>query len=347
MDKLTNTLHMKVVHGKPDTVKKMMELVKGKILQNTGSLFFMGALFLSDDGVFEEKLKILLDAGVDLNDDDICGDTILHKAIQEEKLEKTRILLKNRANLYKKNNKGLTPYDIAAELKDKALLMDIIEAGADVEYPDDRGRTALHRACLDNDVELVKFLLKKGADPHRRCINTETPLTFAVYQKNFHIVDLLLSDADKKIKVPTDWHPGILLRVLAENQSELFMKMIGCCSEKQVTLSRLLESIEQDVEANYEDEGFDDDVFEAHKKTLSIFVRAVLDLDPGGKVYLVDFLKSLALSGEEKYLKFIVSIAGVTDKLGEQLKALSSELHAKGMKKVSHSLDAALKHKLN
>ncbi len=93
---------MKVVHGKPDTVKKMMELVKGKILQNTGSLFFMGALFLSDDGVFEEKLKILLDAGVDLNDDDICGDTILHKAIQEEKLEKTRILLKNRANLYKK-----------------------------------------------------------------------------------------------------------------------------------------------------------------------------------------------------------------------------------------------------
>lgn len=225
--------------------------------------------------------------------------------------------------------------------------MDIIEAGADVEYPDDRGRTALHRACLDNDVELVKFLLKKGADPYRQCVNTETPLTFAVYQKNFHIFDLLLSDADKKIKVPTDWHPGILLRVLAENQSELFMKMIGCCSEKQVTLSRLLESIEQDVEANYEDEGFDDDVFEAHKKTLSLFVRAVLDLDPGGKVYLVDFLKSLALSGEEKYLEFIVSIAGVTDKLGEQLKALSSELHAKGMKKISHSLDAALKHKLN
>lgn len=345
VDRLTNALYVKLMHGKTATVKKMVDLAKGETLRNINHFLLLDALFLCDGISFEEKLKILVDAGVDLNTENSDGETILHRACKERKLKKIEILLHHGANPYQKNHKGQAPYDIAVELKDNDLLMGIIKAGADVDYPDDRGRTALHRACLDNDVDLVKFLLKKGADPHRGCINKETPLTFAVYQKNFHIVDLLLSDADKKIKVPTDWHPGVLLRLLGENQSELFMKMIGCCADKQVTLSSLLELIELDVEANYDDEEFDDDVFKAHKKTLSIFVKAVMDLDQGDKIYLVDFLKNLALSGGEKYLEFALSMAGVTDKLRDPLKAVSVELHAKGMKKASHILDAALKHK--
>ncbi|UPA54908.1 ankyrin repeat domain-containing protein [Wolbachia pipientis] len=64
-----------------------------------------------------EKIKSLVESGVDLNECSSNGNTPLHKAIMLENIPVVRLLLTNCAKLFIKNKKGETAYDLS---KDKA-----------------------------------------------------------------------------------------------------------------------------------------------------------------------------------------------------------------------------------
>lgn len=61
-----------------------------------------------------------------------------------------------------------------------------------INIKDRNGLTALHHACKNNNLEMVEFLLEKGANVHAINRASQTPLYEAITNKNIEIIKLLL-----------------------------------------------------------------------------------------------------------------------------------------------------------
>jgi ankyrin repeat protein/uncharacterized glyoxalase superfamily protein PhnB len=84
---------------------------------------------------------------------------------------------------------------------DQAAVRLPIEQAADVNVPKLDGMTALHRACYEDNIDLVRVLLASGANPNVATRFGVTPLALAIENTNAAIVEELLkhraaADAD-------------------------------------------------------------------------------------------------------------------------------------------------------
>ena len=81
----------------------------------------------------------------------------------------------------------------AALDNDLSRIKVLLDTGCDINLADSAGYTALHYAARSNHINLVKFLILKGA-----CVNCqtraggETPLHRAAYMGNQEIIELLV-----------------------------------------------------------------------------------------------------------------------------------------------------------
>ncbi|RDD34218.1 ankyrin repeat protein [Wolbachia endosymbiont of Cylisticus convexus] len=57
---------------------------------------------------------------------------------------------------------------------------------------DEQGNTPLHTAAWEGNLEVVKLLLKHGADVHAENFERKTPLHFAAWEGGLKVVKLLL-----------------------------------------------------------------------------------------------------------------------------------------------------------
>lgn len=71
---------------------------------------------------------------------------------------------------------GRTHIHNAVNENDIAKLAELIAAGKDINAQDDNGWTALHFAAQDRNIEMIKLLLKHGADPNLIDIYGNGPL---------------------------------------------------------------------------------------------------------------------------------------------------------------------------
>jgi len=83
---------------------------------------------------------------------------------------------------------------IASEKGSLDLVSKLLELEAHLELKDNWGNTALFYAidAKQNNLQIVSFLLDKGADPNAKCKNGTTPLFRAVEINNLLIVETLL-----------------------------------------------------------------------------------------------------------------------------------------------------------
>ncbi|XP_016840542.1 L-asparaginase 1 isoform X1 [Nasonia vitripennis] len=76
--------------------------------------------------------------------------------------------------------------------KDTMKLSSLKRYGADISQPNADGRTALHIACCEGDITVVRHLLKMGANVHIKDRFNRTPLTDAIEHDRPEIIKLLL-----------------------------------------------------------------------------------------------------------------------------------------------------------
>ena len=89
---------------------------------------------------------------------------------------------------------GLTPLHVAL-LQQRPLMFDtLIELKADVNLPDNTGRTVIFEAVRRGKLEIVKKLIKKSATVNFRDKYGNTPLHVAASMENFDIVLELLKN---------------------------------------------------------------------------------------------------------------------------------------------------------
>ena len=79
----------------------------------------------------------------------------------------------------------------AAEDNNSATVMQLLNEGADINYADSRGNTALINAVSKGNVALVRFLVQRGANIHRK-YNESTALVWAVRAGRSEIARILI-----------------------------------------------------------------------------------------------------------------------------------------------------------
>ena len=93
-------------------------------------------------------------------------------------------------------------------LGDQKKLESLEGYDADFNASDYSGRTALHVAASTGQVDLVKWLLGRGASVHSRDTNNETPLLAAVKAGHLEIVRVSLMNMMRVITNCTYLDPG-------------------------------------------------------------------------------------------------------------------------------------------
>lgn len=143
----------------------------------------------------EKLMKYLLESGRNPNEPDNNGRTALHIAAAEGYTKCVETLLEHGANANSRDLEGRVPlweaihgrndgiaqvlWDkgarlsngdegrflcMAAQRSDIQLLLALLKYGADINAPNKYGVTALHAAISENRLEVVNFLVQKGAD---------------------------------------------------------------------------------------------------------------------------------------------------------------------------------------
>ncbi|WP_457625261.1 ankyrin repeat domain-containing protein [Persephonella sp.] len=80
---------------------------------------------------------------------------------------------------------------VAAQLGDIDRVRLAIAKGADVNYQDEKGGTALHWAVFYGHKEIVKLLLMQGADPYLKDKNGISPVDVARINQKKEILKML------------------------------------------------------------------------------------------------------------------------------------------------------------
>jgi ankyrin repeat protein len=138
-----------------------------------------------------EKIKELINLGVDVNIKDKNGSTALIYASRNGYKDIVELLLKYKADINIKNKFGNTALIYALRNGYKEIVELLLKYKADVNIKDNYGSTALILASYNGHIEIVELLLKHGADVNIQNLSGNTALILASYNEHKEIVELL------------------------------------------------------------------------------------------------------------------------------------------------------------
>ncbi|MDX1900727.1 MAG: ankyrin repeat domain-containing protein [Gammaproteobacteria bacterium] len=172
-----------------------VSVVKEYIRQNSYSFslaldILNEALLCAAAGNYPEVVRILLEAGANIDHRDIDGETPLMYAVLNGSLGMVQALINHKANIRLTNMKGETALHFAVK-EDIHKVRALIDAGADVNDENDDGQTPLFYVFEEEDVpreestrlEIVNALIQADADVNHEDIDGYTPLMFATFER--------------------------------------------------------------------------------------------------------------------------------------------------------------------
>ena len=136
-----------------------------------------------------EMTKLLIDAGADVNAKDEYGQTAISYTDNQETV---KLLVDAGADLTLKDDRG-NYVGIRTAIRTPEALKKLEEAGLDVKtYTQSDGTTLLIPAIERNCIDTLKYLISKGVDVNKRGMNSQTPLECAIRYIKPEITDILL-----------------------------------------------------------------------------------------------------------------------------------------------------------
>ena len=148
---------------------------------------------------YEDMVEYLILNGADVNVTDDNGKTPLIWAASNS-LESAKILISGSADVNAKANDGMTPFlqSVFGVLSGKIplLLCDLLlENGADINANltgnNANGWSAIHYAAMNGEIELVQYLIRKGANVNKATAEGSTPIFLAKMEGYEEIVKIL------------------------------------------------------------------------------------------------------------------------------------------------------------
>lgn len=140
-----------------------------------------------------ETVADFIRRGMDVNTADRAGTTLLMVAARNGNEQLLEFLIKNRANLLKRNMYGDSAITLAALKGSLPILRRLVDQGG--PGINDIGWTALHYASFGGHVESVRFLISRNAALNGKAPNGQTALMLAARQGHLGVVRLLVDAA--------------------------------------------------------------------------------------------------------------------------------------------------------
>ena len=132
--------------------------------------------------------QVLVGAGVNVDQPDQDGRSLLHDAVERDSLEIVKLLVEAGAYVDWPTTSGFTLLRSAVANGSLEMVKLLIEAGAEVDWPDTAGFTPLHRAVQLGDLEMVKLLIQARAN---LLPNNYGPLIDGTYLTPLRMAELL------------------------------------------------------------------------------------------------------------------------------------------------------------
>jgi ankyrin repeat protein len=162
----------------------------------------------------KEIAKILLKNWVDPNLKGSTGIAPLHAAVAGGHVDTVNLLLKYEANVNIISNKEkLTPLFLAFTKDRKEIVRALLKHGAEVNIKNSNNMTPLHKAAQNHALNSIKLLLEYGADINAEDNNKYSPLFYALLngKDEAETVDLLLRNGAKINPITsTGWTPLLI-----------------------------------------------------------------------------------------------------------------------------------------
>jgi ankyrin repeat protein/predicted DNA-binding WGR domain protein len=128
-----------------------------------------------------EVLRLLLNKKPQLDKVNLDDETPLHLSVNAKNIDVAKSLIGAGADVNRLSLHGDSALTIAIKQGSTAVVEDLINHKAKVDIADQTfGLTPLHIATTGKNLEMVKLLLSKGANPNSRDKNQRTALHFAV-----------------------------------------------------------------------------------------------------------------------------------------------------------------------
>ncbi|CAF3996688.1 unnamed protein product [Rotaria sordida] len=193
--------------GRTDIVKCLLVCgANPRVQTNNG----VSALWISSQKGFLEVVELLLNAGAETHVAPfgyradkltITGWTPLYAAMKSQKFDVVKLLLKHGANPNAVTKFCLTPFLLACKICDLDIIEACIVAGADINFTlsgsnandlNITGETALFIATLKDRIDVVKFLIEKGAQVNIQNHCGVSPLHLCAKSGNQELVQMLI-----------------------------------------------------------------------------------------------------------------------------------------------------------
>lgn len=143
-----------------------------------------------------DKVKSLLDQGVNVNAQDNTNTTPLMYAAETTETSRLRMikaLIKAGANINLKNKHGNTPLMSAARYGGSETVTYLLKEGAEINAQTKNLQTALMFAAMRGDQKVAKVLLERGASINQEDSDRFTALTYAIRAGHEKVAQLLMA----------------------------------------------------------------------------------------------------------------------------------------------------------
>ncbi|KFZ64899.1 Ankyrin repeat and SOCS box protein 3 [Antrostomus carolinensis] len=190
-------LHLSARHGSLESVRVLQEA--GADL-NEVTTEATTALFLAVENGHTDIVNFLLQHGANVNGPHSwSGWNSLHQASFQGFTEIMKILLEKGASKECKDDFGITPLFVAAQYGKLESLRLLVSHGAEVNCQAKDRATPLLIASQEGHAECVELLLSKGADPNLYCNedNWQLPIHAAAEMGHKKILELLIPITDR------------------------------------------------------------------------------------------------------------------------------------------------------
>ncbi|KAK6120109.1 hypothetical protein DH2020_046145 [Rehmannia glutinosa] len=137
-------------------------------------------------------VSALIEAGADVNDRDLNGESLVCLGVRSGKTDVVRILIESGFVIDEKIDRFLH----VAAATNRVDLMEIMCLGfadIDLNLTNSEGQTALHLAAIHGQIEALRFLVSVGSEVDTTDFAGWTPLHYAANEGQFEAVEFLLN----------------------------------------------------------------------------------------------------------------------------------------------------------